>query len=96
MARRRLGIARTVRRLAITRGLFGGQRAWAVLGGVFWLLRFIRRGFGKNEQTVALERLLPGQSMTLTAIRPETRRQRKRARKAVRSAARVASRATVS
>ena len=85
MARSRLGLARTARRLALTRGLLGGQRAWALVGGVFWFARFVKRGFGKNEQTVALERLMPGQSMTLTAISPETRRQRKRARRAARA-----------
>jgi hypothetical protein len=86
MARRRLGLARTARRLGVTRGLLGGNRAWAAVGGLFWFARFVRRSFGKTEQTVALERLLPGQSMTLTAIAPESRRARKRARKAARRA----------
>jgi hypothetical protein len=88
MARRRLGLARTARRLGVTRGLLGGNRGWAAVGGLFWLARFMRRAFGKTEETVALERLLPGQSMTLTAVTPESRRTRKRARKAARRATR--------
>jgi hypothetical protein len=53
------------------------------LGGVFWLARLFRRAISRTEHTVALERLLPGQSMTLTAITPDSRRTKRRAKRAI-------------
>ena len=70
------------RRNAIYKGLLGGDRKWLIIGGIFWGGRFLKKELGKNEQVVALEKLEPGQWMSLRAIPPTTRQQRKEAKKA--------------
>lgn len=82
MARLRRGVfSPTViaRRNAIYRGVLGGSRGWLVVGGAVWLGRFIRRTFGRTEEFAALEKLAPGQAVTIAAIAPQSRRDRRRA-----------------
>ena len=47
------------------------------VGAMLWGPRLAKRVLGKSEQIIATERLLPGQSIQIEAIRPLTRRQRK-------------------
>ena len=68
------------RRNAIYKGLLGGDRTWLIIGAVVWLPRLVRKAFGKTEQVVALEKLLPGQALTLLAIPQKTRAERRAAR----------------
>ena len=65
------------RRNGLYKGLLGGDRRWLAVGVFFWSLRALRKAFGRVEQVVALEKLEPGQWMSLHAIPPTTRRQRK-------------------
>jgi hypothetical protein len=46
------------------------------------MLRVIWRAVGRRPEVVATDRLKPGQSLSITAIAPPTRRQRKAARRA--------------
>jgi hypothetical protein len=66
-----------LRRAAFTRGVLGRQPVWALLSVVLWLFRRMRAE--RQPKVVALEKLLPGQSMTLTTVTPPTRRQRRAA-----------------
>jgi hypothetical protein len=69
----------SLRRTAFNRGVLGRQPGWAVLGALLWVAR--RMKAEREPKVVALEKLLPGQSMTLTTVRPPTRRERRVARK---------------
>lgn len=66
-----------VRRNGIYKGLLGGDRSWLVIGGIFWGGRFLKKSLGKSEQVVALEKLEPGQWLSLRTIPQNTRKQRK-------------------
>ena len=68
-----------VRRNAIYKGLFGGSKGWMVVGGVFWLVRFLRGAAGKNEVIVANEVLKPGEFVTIRTIAPTSRRAARKA-----------------
>ena len=54
-------------------GLLKGQRVWAVLGGIAWLIRLITKMGSRRPEVVAREVLRPGQSITITSVeRDET------------------------
>jgi hypothetical protein len=83
MARRRpssLSPAALARRNGIYKGLLGGDRRWLAIGGVFWGARVMKKMLGKNEEFVTLEKLQPGQWMSLRAIPAPTRKERRAAR----------------
>jgi hypothetical protein len=65
----------SLRRTAFNRGVLGRQPLWALLSVVLWIFRRVR--VDKQPKVVAIEKLLPGQSMTLTTVTPLTRRQRR-------------------
>lgn len=64
----------TARRLGVTRGLIGGNRGWLAVGGVFWGLHLLRRVAGRTEEVVTVERLKPGETVQIRALRPDSRR----------------------
>ena len=55
---------------------------WAGMAGTFLVLRVLRRAASRRPEVAAIDRLKPGQSISITAIAPPTRRQRKAARRA--------------
>jgi hypothetical protein len=57
------------------------QPMWAGMAGAFLVLRVVLRAVSRRPEVVATDRLKPGQSVTITAIAPPTRRQRKAARR---------------
>ena len=61
------------------------NRGFAALAGVFLLLRVIQKATSRRPEIAAVDRLKPGQALTILAIAPPTRRQRKAARRAVAS-----------
>ena len=73
------------RRNLISKGLLQGDRKWLYIGGAVWLARIVRRVFGRRMEVVSVERLAPGQWMSLRAISPPTRKERKVAKAARRS-----------
>jgi hypothetical protein len=81
VSRRRpfLSPTQSLRRLGFFRGVLGGNRAWT---GVFVVLlgaRALKKVVGKTEEVAAVERLAPGQRLTIIAIDPvEERRAAKR------------------
>ena len=71
-----------LRRSALYKGVFGGSRGWLAVGAVLWGPRLLKRLMGKNEEVIATEKLMAGQTIQLEALHPPTRRQRKAARRA--------------
>jgi len=49
-------------------GFLKGQRVWAVLGAVAWIVRLIVKMGSRRPQIVAREVLQPGQSITITSV----------------------------
>ncbi|MDO8362323.1 MAG: hypothetical protein Q7V88_05465 [Actinomycetota bacterium] len=75
-----------LRRGALYKGVFGGQRGWMVVGAFLWGPRMLKRFLGKNEEVIATEKLVAGQFLRLEAVKPPTRRQRKAAEQQQRAA----------
>ena len=71
-----------LRQRSLQRGLFGGHKGWMAVGVCVWGPRLYKRFVGRNEQLIATERLLPGQSIQLVAVKPPTRRELKAAKRA--------------
>ena len=69
-----------LRQNALAKGVFGGRRGWMVVGAFLWGPRLVKRFMGRQEEVLTTERLKPGQTVTITAIRPLTRAERKAAR----------------
>ena len=86
MARRRrpsiLSLSALARRNGIYKGLLGGDRRWLAIGGVFWGVRVMKRALAKTEEFVTIEKLQPGQWLSLQAIPTPTRQERKADRRA--------------
>jgi hypothetical protein len=70
----------TLGRAALRRGTFGGQRSYLALPIALQVLRTVRKATTKTHETVAVEKLKAGQSVTISSIAPLTRRERKAAR----------------
>lgn len=68
---------RLARRRAINQGFLGGSKLWTALGVVLWLPRLARKGLGRNEEVVAVEKLLPGERVVITALAQDTPEQRR-------------------
>ena len=84
MARRARVLSPTaaLRRNALYKGLFGGQRGWMAVGVVVWGPRLLKKALGRSEQVIATERLEPGQALRIEAIEAPTRSDRREARRA--------------
>ncbi|MCU1368292.1 MAG: hypothetical protein JWN39_3931 [Ilumatobacteraceae bacterium] len=69
------------RRNGLYKGVIGGDRKWLVIGGVVWGARFLRKAAGKSEQIVTIEKLEPGQWMSLRTISAKEQKQEQQAAK---------------
>ncbi|MEM7092902.1 MAG: hypothetical protein AAF567_07860 [Actinomycetota bacterium] len=70
---------RLIKRRAITRGLFGGDRTWLVLGGLVWIGGRIRALFGFGEpQPVYTHEIDSGSRFVLAHSDPPRRRRFRR------------------
>ena len=76
MARRpkRFSAVRSLRRLGFYRGVLGGNRAWTGVFAVLIGARALKKLAVKSEQVAAVERLTPGQRLTIIAIDPVAER----------------------
>jgi hypothetical protein len=61
---------------ATSRGLLGGSRGWRIVFGLLMAKRFWTKIMGKQPEVVALDKLRPGQIMTIEAIGPKDPRRR--------------------
>ena len=64
----------SLRRLGFYRGVLGGNRTWLGIFGVLVGARALRRVVGKTEEVAAVEKLVPGQRVTIIAIDPVAER----------------------
>ncbi len=58
-----------IRRKAIAQGFFGENRIWRIIGVLIVARMVLNKVMGKGAQTVAIERLEPGQRIILTGLR---------------------------
>lgn len=70
-----------VLRRRVLRGALAGNRRWLIIGGVLWGGSKVRRVFGRQAESLMLPKVRPGQSVSLTVMKPPTRRQRRAARR---------------
>lgn len=66
-----------IRRRAVAKGVFGGDRSWQVIAGIIYGAKFLRKNLGKQPQTLISETLKPGEVMTIRTEKP-TKAARKR------------------
>lgn len=69
---------RLIRRQSIRKGLIGGSRVWMVVGGVYSLLKVVRRMSRATDTVIAAETLKPGESVLIEALPRTSRRDRRR------------------
>ena len=74
--------ARVIRRQSVRKGLVGGSRVWMTVGGVYSLVRIMRRMSRNSDGVVVAERIEPGDTLVIEALPRESRRTRRRARRA--------------
>ncbi|MCU1396979.1 MAG: hypothetical protein JWN62_88 [Acidimicrobiales bacterium] len=82
------------RRNGIYKGVVGGDRKWMVIGGVVWGARLLRKAAGKSEQFVTLEKLEPGQWMSLRTISAKEQKQEQQTAKLLRASQKAAQKRT--
>ncbi|MGH9270592.1 MAG: hypothetical protein ACRDZ2_04900 [Ilumatobacteraceae bacterium] len=58
-----------IRRKAIIQGFLGDNRLWQVIGVIVFGRMILRKVMGGGAQTLAVERLEPGQQIILTGLR---------------------------
>jgi hypothetical protein len=61
-----------VSRRRAARRLFGGRRAWRPLYTTVFTFRVLRKALGMGPQLVSVEKLKPGQFVSIEAIDPKT------------------------
>jgi len=69
--------ARLIRRQSLRKGLIGGSRVWMVVGGVYSLLKVVRRMSRNTDTVIAAETLKPGESVIIEALPRTSRRDRR-------------------
>ncbi|CAB4739088.1 MAG: hypothetical protein F2934_12085 [Actinobacteria bacterium] len=69
---------RLIRRQSLRKGLIGGSRVWMVVGGVYSLLKVVRRMSRATDTVIAAETLKPGESVLIEALPRTSRRDRRR------------------
>lgn len=71
-----------IRQNALYKGVLGPSRGWKLVALVVFGRGLARRFFGKRPDHLGIEKLVPGQSVTVSAIAPPTRQERRAARRA--------------
>jgi len=61
-----------IRRASINKGLFGDDRFWRTIFFIIFGRRVLKRVLGSEPETVAIEKLKPGQFVRIEAIDPDT------------------------
>ena len=76
-----MALTKYISRRGVTDGMLGGRRQWLVLGAVVWLARLAKRVVSRSAEVVSIEKLEPGQSVTVTALESTTGRSRRSRRR---------------
>ncbi len=79
---RRSRLGTVLRYNALHRGLLGGSRGWLAVGGMMIGLRVAKRALGSVPEVVAVEKLQPGQWVSVEALVRPGRRERRALRRA--------------
>jgi hypothetical protein len=66
-----MAIGRYLRTRGFKDGVLSGRRGWLAIGALVWSGRLLKRILSRPAQLVAVERLEPGQSLTVSALAPE-------------------------
>jgi hypothetical protein len=66
-------LLRTLSRLGVSRGLFGGSRRWLMVGIVATALRYAGRLVARKPEVVFTGELSPGDRIQIRAIPPDER-----------------------
>jgi hypothetical protein len=76
VARRRRGFSPILdlRRLGFYRGVLGGNRTWVGVFAVLVGARAVKKVVARSEEVAAVEKLAPGQRVTIIAIDPVAER----------------------
>ena len=74
-----------IRRASINKGLFGDDRFWRTVFILMTGRRVLRKLMGSEPETVAIEKLKPGQFVRIEAIDPETLEPPKQKRRRVKA-----------
>ena len=72
MARRRASILAPSALLfsnAMRKGIFGDSRLWKIIGITILARRGLKKVMGSEPQTVAIERIRPGETLILRGVR---------------------------
>lgn len=67
-----------LRTRGIKDGIFAGRRGWMAIGLVMWSGRLLKRLMARSSEPVAVEKLEPGQSITISALAPQEAPRRRR------------------
>jgi hypothetical protein len=70
-----------IRRSSVNKGLFGDDRFWRTVFVLMTGRKVLRRVLGSGPETVAVEKLKPGQFVRIEAIDPDTLEPPKRRRR---------------
>lgn len=71
-----------LKRNALRKGVMGNSGGWKAIAVVVFGGRFLKKILVKEPEVVSVEKLRPGQTVTITSIERDTRRNRRRARRA--------------
>jgi hypothetical protein len=65
-----------LRRNALFRGLFGGDKTWLIVGAIVWAPVLLRRAVGRRPERVAFEQLAIGHVLRLEVLPQDTKLER--------------------
>jgi hypothetical protein len=63
-----------LRARSVKEGLLGGRRSWFGVGVIVWGFRLLRKLSSRSPQIVSTEVLRPGQTVSVSALEPKSRR----------------------
>ena len=66
-----------LRARSLRHAFLGGRRGWFAICVVVWGARFLRRLVGRRPEVVALEKVDPGRSITISSVERSARRHRR-------------------
>lgn len=70
-------LRRRARRRAISRGVIGGDKGWLVVAAALFGRSALRKLSGAEPELLTIEKLEPGQFMSVEAIDPRTLRSKR-------------------
>lgn len=66
-----MALDRYLRGRGVARSVLSGRRGWLVVTVLMWAGRLLKKAISRPAKVVAVERLEPGQSLTVSALAPD-------------------------